>query len=92
MLLFPVTKAFIELSMTIKGFIDEFLISSFIEKLLIKSCRKNSISESLIIFIFLAKIFDVKNIKNKLIEIFIQLNLIIPPSSFFGFNFIFFRI
>ena len=78
--------------MTIMGLIDEFLISSFIEKLLIKFCRKNSISESLMIFIFLAKTFDVKKIKNKLTEIFIQLNLIIPPSSFFGFNFIFFRI
>ena len=78
--------------MTIMGLIDEFLISSFIEKLLIKFCRKNSISESLMIFIFLAKTFDVKKIKNKLTEIFIQLNLIIPPSSFFVFNFIFFRI
>ena len=78
--------------MTIKGLIDDFLISSFIEKLLIKFCRKNSISESLMIFTFLAKTFNVKNIKNKLIEIFIQLNLIIPPSSFFCFNFIFFRI
>ncbi len=46
---------------------DVFLLSSFIEKLLIKFCRKNSISESLIIFIFLAKTFEVKNIKNKLI-------------------------
>ena len=57
--------------MTIKGFIYEYLKSSFIEKLLIKFCRKNSTSESLMIFIFLAKTFDVKNIKNKLTEIFI---------------------
>tara|TARA_X000000950_G_scaffold267417_1_gene343880 strand:+ start:121 stop:306 length:186 start_codon:yes stop_codon:yes gene_type:complete len=60
-----------ELSITIKGLIDEFLISSFIEKLLIKFCRKNSISESLMIFIFLAKTFEVENIKNKITEIFI---------------------
>ena len=57
--------------MTIKGLIDELLLSSLIEKLLIKFCKKNSISESLIIFIFLAKTFEVKNIKNKQTEIFI---------------------
>ena len=80
------------MSITIRGLIEKFLLSSLDVKLLIKFCKKNSISESLIIFIFLAKTFDVKNIKNKLTEIFIQLNLIIPPASFFCFNFVFCRI
>ena len=53
------------LLITIKGLIGEFLESSLIEKLLIKFCKKNSISESLIIFIFFAKTFEEKKIKNK---------------------------
>jgi len=76
-----------------RGFIVKFLLFWFIVKLSINLFKKNSISVSLIIFIFLEKTFDVKNIKKtKQRENFIKLDLIIPPSSFFCFNFIFFRV
>ena len=76
-----------------RGFIDKFLLFSFVVKLSINVFKKNSISVSLIIFTFLEKTFEEKNIKNtKLKENFIKLDLIIPPSSFFCFNFIFFRV
>ena len=55
--------------------------------------KKNSISESLIIWIFLAKTFDTNKMKQTEIrKNFIKLNLIIPPSSFFCFNFDIFRV
>ena len=76
-----------------RGFIVKFLLFWFIVKLSINLFKKNSISVSLIIFIFLEKTFDVKNIKKiKQRENFTKLDLIIPPSSFFCFNFIFFRV
>ena len=76
-----------------RGFIDKFLLFSFVVKLSINVFKKNSISVSLIIFTFLEKTFEEKNIKNtKLKENFIKLDLIIPPSSFFCFNFIFLRV
>ena len=76
--------------MTIRGLTEKFLLFSSKVKLLIKFFKKNSISESLIILIFLAITFEEKKMKaTKIRKNFKKFNLIIPPSSFFCFNFIF---
>ena len=76
--------------MTIRGLTEKFLLFSSKVKLLIKFFKKNSISESLIILIFLAKTFvSIKMKQTKIRKNFKKLNLIIPPSSFFCFDFVF---